>query len=369
MMRRLPGSFGVAVLLSALSMATVHGQSPIKGGSAVTPGAIARGYVQPKTPDGQPDLTGFWTSATFTPLQRPVSVKKEFYSVDEVLAAEKAAAAREDEQTVPGTEDDVHYDGTQFGLGKTQGKYIRNLRTGLITDPPDGRIPPFSDQGKQRLAQREADLKRRGILITNRTELNSIVGRNTRYDQAQNNSLDDRCIITGQAGPPMVPGGYNSGYQFVQSPGWVMILIENNHIARMIPTDGRAGLPQNVRGWTGISRGHWEGNTLVVQTTNITTDLAFPGNAQPAFWYGISENMKVTEWFTRVDANTINYKFTVDDPTTWTKPWTAEYPFVADSGPIFEHACHEGNRSMTNALTAARMAEKKAAEAAKKGSN
>src|SRR6186997_259841 len=109
MMRRLLGSFGVAGLLSALSMATVHGQSPIKGGSAVTPGAIAKGYVQPKTPDGQPDLTGFWTSATFTPLQRPVSVKKEFYSVDEVLAAEKAAAAREDEQTVPGTEDDVHY--------------------------------------------------------------------------------------------------------------------------------------------------------------------------------------------------------------------------------------------------------------------
>ena len=171
---------------------------------------------------GSRNLTGFWTSATFTPLQRPASVKKELYTLDEVLAAEKAAAAREDEQTVPGTEDDVHYDGTQFGLGKTQGTYIRNLRTGLITDPPDGRIPPLSDQGKQRLAQRDADLKRRGILITNRTELNSIVGRNTRYDQAQNNSLDDRCIITGQAGPPMVPGGYNSGYQFVQSPGWVM---------------------------------------------------------------------------------------------------------------------------------------------------
>jgi hypothetical protein len=205
--------------------------------------------------------------------------------------------------------------------------------------------------------------------IPNRTELNSIVGPNTRYDQAQNNSLDDRCIITGQAGPPMVPGGYNSGYQFVQSPGWMMILIENNHIARMIPTDGRPGLPQNVRGWTGISRGRWEGDTLVVQTTNITTDLAFPGNAQPAFWYGISENMKVTEWFTRVDANTINYRFTVEDPTTWTRPWTAEYPFVATEGPIFEHACHEGNRSMTNALTAARMAEKKAAETAKKGSN
>ena len=138
-------------------------------------------------------------------------MKKDLYTVDEVIALEKAAAAREDEQTVPGTEDDVHYDGTQFGLGKTQGKYIRNLRTGLITDPPDGRIPPLSDQGKQRLARREADLKRRGILITNRTELNSIVGPNTRYDQAQNNSLDDRCIITGQAGPPMVPVAITAG--------------------------------------------------------------------------------------------------------------------------------------------------------------
>ena len=131
----------------------------------------------------------------------------------------------------------------------------------------------------------------------------------------------------------MAPGGYNSGYQFVQSPGWMMILIENNHIARMIPTDGRPGLPQNVRGWTGISRGHWEGNTLVVQTTNITTDLSFPGNAQPAFWYGISENMKVTEWFTRVDANTINYKFTVDDPATWTRPWTAGVSLCGGRGP------------------------------------
>ena len=159
MMRRLLGSLGVPLLLSSVLITTAHGQSPIKSGSAVTPAAVAKGYVQPKTPDGQPDLTGFWTSATFTPLQRPTSVKKELYTVEEVLAAEKAAAAREDEQTVPGTEDDVHYDGTQFGLGKTQGTYSRNLRTGLITDPPDGRIPPLSDQGKQRLAQREADLK------------------------------------------------------------------------------------------------------------------------------------------------------------------------------------------------------------------
>jgi len=368
MMRRLLGSLGAAMLLAVFSIATIHGQSQTKSAGAAMPGAAAKGYVQPKTPDGQPDLTGFWTNATFTPLQRPNNVKKEFYTLEEVMAAEKAAAAREDEQTIPGTEDDLHYDGTQFGLGKTQSTYARNLRTGLITDPPDGRIPPLNDQGKQRLAQREADRLAKRIFITNRVELNSIVGPNGRYDAAQNNSLDDRCIITGQPGPPMVPGGYNSGFQFVQSPGWLMILTENMHIARMIPTDGRPGLPQNVRGWTGISRGHWEGNTLVVQTTNLNTELSFPGGAAP-FWMAISETMKVTEWFTRVDANTIGYKFTVDDPATWTRPWSAEVPFVAGEGPMFEHACHEGNRSMTNALTAARMGDKRAAEAAKKGSN
>ena len=139
----------------------------------------------------------------------------------------------------------------------------------------------------------------------------------------------------------------------------------------MIPIDGRPRLPQNVRSWTGVSRGHWEGNTLVVETSNFNTDLSTPGSGQPAFWYAMSANMKVTEWFTRVDANTIRYKFTVEDPSTWTKPWTAEMPFLTTVGPIFEHACHEGNRDIGNILTAARVLEKRAAaEAApKKGSN
>ena len=253
-MRRLLGSLGVAALLAVFSMATTQGQSLTRSGAGpITPGADAKGYVQPKTPDGQPDLTGFWTNATFTPLQRPNNVKKEFYSEAEVVAVEKAAEAREGVQTVPGTEEDLHYDGAQFGLSRTQSRYARNLRTGLITDPPDGRIPPLNDQGKQRLAEREADRVRSRIFITTRTELNNVVGPNGRYDAARNNSLDDRCIITGQPGPPMAPGGYNSGFQFMQSPGWLVILTENMHIARTIPTDGRPGLPQNVRGWTGIS--------------------------------------------------------------------------------------------------------------------
>ena len=145
-----------------------------------------------------------------------------------------------------------------------------------------------------------------------------------------------------------------------------MILVENNHIARMIPLDGRPTLPATVRAWTGISRGRWEGNTLVVETSNLKTDLSIPGTAQPAFWGAISEHMRVTEWFTRVDANTIQYKFTVEDPATWTRPWTAELPMVATQGPIFEHACHEGNYGLYNTLAAARAEDKKAAEAAAK---
>lgn len=363
-MRRILGSLGAATLLAVFSVATTHGQLGTRGAGPVVAGAAAKGYVQPKTPDGQPDLTGFWTNATFTPLQRPNTVQKESYTLEEVIAAEKAAAAREDEQTVPGTEDDLHYDGTQFALGKTQSRYARNLRTSLITDPPDGRIPPLNDQGKQRLAQREADRKAKRIFITNRTELNSIVGPNGRYDSAENNSLDDRCIITGQPGPPMVPGGYNSGFQFVQSPGWLMILTENMHIARMIPTDGRPGLPQSVRGWTGVSRGRWEGNTLVVETTNFNDKGWIATNAAAGRIRGVphSEALRLVERFARVDADTISYEVTVEDPNVYTGPWTVKMPLNRDeSYQIYEYACHEGNRAIENILTAARVADAQAA--------
>src|SRR3972149_5056215 len=158
MARRSLASVGALVGLLAVSSwatAPLVGQQP-RSRPPVTPGAGAKAYVQPRTPDGQPDLTGFWTNSTFVPLQRPANVTKEFYTLEEVVQAEKLAAAREDEQTVPGTEADVHYDDTQFGLGRTQGTYVRSLRTSMITDPPDGRIPPLNDEGKKRLAQANA---------------------------------------------------------------------------------------------------------------------------------------------------------------------------------------------------------------------
>jgi len=338
------------LVLMLLATFPVAGQGPLG----------AKPYTPPRTPDGQPDLQGFWTNSTYTPLERRNNVTKEFYTPEEVTEIERLAAEREDEQTKPGTVADVHYDDTQFGLSRRQSTFARNLRTSLIVDPPNGKLPPLTDEGKKRLAERAEARARLGIKLLSTEQPNG------RWDAAENNSLDDRCIITGHAGPPMLNAGYNSTYQIVQAPGHVMILVENNHIVRMIPLDVRPGLPPNVRAWTGISRGRWEGNTLVVETSNLDTRLSIPGTAQPPFWGAISENMQVTEWFTRVDARTIQYKFTVEDAATWTKPWTAELPMVATQGPIFEHACHEGNYGLYNTLAGARVEEKRAVEEAAK---
>jgi hypothetical protein len=181
-----------------------------------------------------------------------------------------------------------------------------------------------------------------------------------RWGAAQANELDDRCIIMAGAGPPMLPTGYNSNYQIVQGPGYVMILVEMIHDARIIPLDGRPQPFPNIRQWMGTSCGRWEGNTLVVETTNFNGKNPFRG---------ASENMRVTERFTRVDADTIHYTFTVADETTWVRPWSAELPMRKTEGPIFEHACHEGNYGLYNTLVGARAEEKRAAEAAAKTGN
>jgi hypothetical protein len=236
----------------------------------------------------------------------------------------------------------VHYDFTQFGLDRSQGGFALNLRTSLIVDPPDGRLPPLSAEGQKRAAERAAARKQMGAPT----------------DAVQNQPLSVRCIIMDRDGPPMLPGAYNNNYQIVQTPGNVMILVEMIHHVRVIPLDGRPHLPQNVRQWMGDYRGRWEGDTLVVETTNFTDKTAFQGS---------SENMRLTERFTRVDENTIMYKFTVDDPATWTRSWSAELPMKKTIGPLFEHACHEGNYGLTNTLAGARAEEKKAAEGAKNG--
>ena len=303
--------------------------------------AQARKYTPPRTPDGQPDLQGFWTNSSYTPLERPQGVTKELYTTEEALAVEKRAAAEEGEQTAPGTVADVHYDFTQFGLDRSQSPHSVNLRTSLIVDPADGKLPTLTTDGQKRAAERAARAK--------------VVGR---WDSAQSNDLDDRCVIFLGAGPPMLPAGYNSNYQIVQQAGYVMILFEMAHESRIIPLDSRPHVSRNVRQWLGDSRGHWEGDTLVVETTNFNGKNPLRGS---------SENMRVVERFTRTDADTIQYKFTVEDESTWTRPWTAELPMRKTNGPLFEHACHEGNYGLYNTLVGARLEDKKAAEGAKKG--
>jgi hypothetical protein len=181
-----------------------------------------------------------------------------------------------------------------------------------------------------------------------------------QYDDVKNMPIGSRCIMMGGAGPPLQNAGYNANYQIVQGAGYVMILTEMIHDARIVPIDNRPAPPSGVRQWTGISRGHYEGNTLVVETTNF--------NGKNPFRNG-SENMKVTERFTRIADDAIEYKFTIDDPSTWTKSWSAELPLVKTDGPIFEFACHETNFGIANILAGAREDEKKAAEKKKGSSN
>jgi hypothetical protein len=297
-------------------------------------------WTPARTPDGQPDLQGFWTNATFTPLERPKDVTKEFFTKEEAAEFEKRLAAEDAAQTEPGTIADVHYDFTQFGLDTAQAPYASHLRTSLIFDPADGKLPPLTAEGQARAAARAEQAKRVG-----------------RWDSAQSNELDDRCMIFAGAGPPMLPQSYNSNYQIVQTSGYVMILFEMAHDVRIIPLDGRPHVPAAVQQWIGDSRGRWDGDTLVIETTNFNGKNPLRGS---------SERMRVTERLTRVDTDTIRYRFTIDDESTWTRPWSAELLMRKATGPLFEHACHEGNYGLYNTLAGARLGEKRAAEEAAK---
>ena len=197
-------------------------------------------------------------------------------------------------------------------------------RTSFIIDPPDGKIPPLTPEAQQRLAR---------------------LGRQEREGRTiKERPLRERCIVgvDGTAGPPMNPSIYNNNYQIVQTPKEIMILTEMIHDARVIHMDGRPHLPSNVRQWLGDSIGHWEGDTLVVETTNFTDQTNYRGSDQ---------NPKVTERLRRLDRETILYRATIDDPTAFTKPWTVEYPFMAAAGPIYEYACHEGNYALSGILS------------------
>ncbi|HEY1307993.1 MAG TPA: hypothetical protein VGF24_30780 [Vicinamibacterales bacterium] len=336
----------VVIAIAMAATSSVAGQSaplekPRPVAKAVAP---TKAYTPSKTPDGQPDLQGFWTNSTYVPLERPNGVTKDLYTKEEAEAAIKRAAERESEQTEPGTTADVHYDFTQFGLDRSQSTFATSLRTSQIYDPSDGKVPPMTPEGQKRLQERNAARKLAG----------------GPYDDVKNMPIGSRCIMMGGAGPPLQNAGYNANYQIVQGAGYVMILTEMIHDARIIPIDNRPAPPSGVRQWTGVSRGHYEGNTLVVETTNF--------NGKNPFRNG-SENMKVTERFTRIADDAIEYKFTIDDPSTWTKAWSAELPLVKTDGPIFEFACHETNFGIANILAGAREDDRKAEEKKKGSSN
>jgi len=300
--------------------------------------ALAQGaWVVPRTPDGHPDLQGVWTNATITPLERPRELgAKEVYTEEEAADVRKRAMVPAKTAERGGTE--AHYEFTQFGLDKTQTQIAFSLRTSLIVGP-DGRVPPLTTEARQRNADRAAKAK------------------GHEFDGPESRGIQERCLVWGNEGPPMLPPGYNSFLQIVQTPGYVVILQEMIHDARIIPLDGRPPLASNLRRWLGDSRGRWEGDTLVVETTNFTDKTNFRGSR---------DALHVVERFTRVDENTIRYQFTVDDSTTWTSPWSAELPLAKDKGPIYEYACHEANYGLPNNLSGARATEKAADEAARK---
>src|SRR5215831_9130718 len=338
LIKPLRATLALVIIAAFLMSSPAAGQIKLGTNALNVAPAAAKPWAVTKTPDGQPDLQGYWTNNTMTPLQRPTGVTKEFYAKEEFFEALKKQAELDGEEATPGTVEDVHYDHSQFGLDRTQGLLTPNLRTSMIINPSDGRIPPLTAEGQKRTADLAAEKKKQGA----------------QYDQAQNLSTTTRCLYMG--GVPIIPPAYNNTYQIVQSPGYVMILIELLHEARVIPLD-RPHAPQTVRSWMGDSRGHWEGNTLVIETTNFNDKVSFQG---------ASQDLKLIERLTRTGETTMKYEFTVDDPRTWTQPWKAEMPATKTNGPIFEHACSEGNLSMRNMLAGARAEEKRAAETAKK---
>ncbi len=289
---------------------------------------------------GQRDLQGIWSNATITPLERPKDLAgKEFFTEAEAIAYEKRVLEESNKDRRDGTpEADVGraYNDSWWDRGT---KVVSTRRTSIIVDPPDGKIPPLTPQAQKAVSARVAVSQRPA-------------------GGPEDRGLPERCILWPTAGPPMLSSAYNNNYQILQTPGYVVIFIEMIHDVRIIPLDGRPHLPGNIRQWMGDPRGHWEGNTLVVDSTNFTAKNPFRGS---------DRNLHLIERFTRTDPDTILYRFTVDDPTAFTRTWTGEVPLTKTPGPIYEYACHEGNYSMTNILSGARAEDKAAEEAAKKG--
>jgi len=333
------GALGAAIAIVSLASTPVAGQASTAAKSTAKP----KTWTAPRTPEGRPDLQGVWDYRTITPLERPAALgEKRFFTAEEAANFERDENRRQNRDLI-----DPAKGGAQYPPGGVvpynefwydRGNRITtSLRTSLIVDPPDGRLPPRTPEGQKKADARAAASRADQL-------------GHPPADSYDDRPLTERCVLGFNAGPPMTPGAYNNNVQILQNARYVVIANEMVHDARVIPLDGRPH--GKVRQWLGDSRGRWEGDTLIVDTTNFYRETSLAGS---------SANMHLVERFTRVDADTLLYEFTVDDPSTWTKPWTAQVPMRRSQEQIYEYACHEGNYALPNMLRGARAEEKTAA--------
>ena len=300
----------------------------------------AKPWSPPRTADGRPDLQGTWSFATITPFERPTELgDKTVLSDQEAAEFEKVTAARAAQDTgrQRGTAADVGraYNDAWYDRGT---KVVGTRQTSIVVDPPNGRVPPMTADGQARAAARAAVRRQSGPA-----------------DGPENRSLAERCLIGFNAGPPFVPSAYNNNIQIVQTRDYVMLQNEMVHDARIVPLDGRPRASSTVRPWMGDSRGRWDGDTLVVETINFS---------EKNLYRGASPNLRLVERFSRSAQGVLTYEFTINDPATWTRPWTGRLPLEKIDEQIYEYACHEANYGMDGILKGTR-AEERAAQGAK----
>jgi hypothetical protein len=329
-----------AVLLS-LTLAHAMAQAP----SATPTREREAGSPVARTLWGDPDLQGTWDFTTITSLERPPELAgREFLTEGEAVALEKRVNQQrfETEARSPGSlsaagrpESDPGIYNLGWWWEPGGRKLVRTRRTAIVVDPPDGRLPPLTAQAQRVLQAREAARE--------------------RSHGPEDLPLAERCILGFNSGPPMVPGPYNNLVQLFQGPGYVVIINEMVHDARIVPLDGRPHLGGALRSWAGDSRGRWEGVTLVVETKHLTDN----GTATFGAPGLIDRNLELVERFTRMDENVLMYLFTVNDPTVWTRSWSAEVPMTRIDGAVMEYACHEGNYGLANILSGARAVERR----------
>lgn len=325
------------ILSAALAIALAGITSVPVAGQRVAPSTGTATRI-PRAADGHPNLEGFWTNDSFTPLERaPELGDKEFFTQAEAAAyfAQRMQRLQNQSKT------DIHYDDALW-QAETYAKE-QNPRTSIVFDPKNGRLPPLTAEAQRRDAERITAARQHGPA-----------------DSAQARTPGERCITWGNVGPPMLPPTYNANFQIVQTPDIIILRHEMIHEARLIYTDGSPHLPDTVRLLGGDARGRWEGDTLVVDTSNFTNLTNFRGSPQTTRQdIFASDALHVVERFTMIDPTTLVYRFTVDDPKTWTASWSGEMPIRRWDGPIYEYACHEGNYGLANILRAARIAEQR----------